>query len=1202
MKSSTSIRRGLAAACAALAAFAAGLAHATPEISLFFSPNGARVGDPVTLQLGLQATGGVNVGNGVVTLSYPGIVNSAVAFDGCTSTIDLATNPNGVTISGVNITAGFQCVIQLTVIPQAAGSFNVATPPGTFTATLPTTQSNTLTNTATLCVTAPLVVTNVNDSGTGSLRDAITQGNTACGPVDITFNIPGAGVKVIQPTTALPALTNGFGIKIDGYTQPGAAPNSIASTIYNLSYANNASILVELDGASCPGCAGITLSTFSAGVRGLAIHSFAEQVVVAGGGAVQGCYLGTDAGGFAVKPAGTAGVRIGASTFAQVGGPNPGDGNLIVGNGIGIAVDSGGSGSIEGNQVGGTAGGSPGLANGTGIFADAGSGVDVFRNVVQYNSGTGIAFVLPSSSIAYHNATYQNGGPGVDYGNDGPTPNDETLPYDTLDAVQNYPVVTAVYTFNGQTRVDGYLKTQPGVYSSFSPGEITLFDNGGVPSTTQGETPVHSFTMPVLDVDGFGTFSVTFPGTASAISAQLFADTCSDGCVVSSEYSPSVAAVPLSSTLTLAPASASFPPTQVGSSATPITLVLTNSSTAPLARPVDVTVSLAPGAPEFGLTTTCGVQLLPGTSCNIVITFTPSAVAFFSVPINIAVVDPVLGNYGVGASADGSGVPVPAPAVSLSPTAITFATQLVGATSAAVPVTLTNSGTAPLGIASVVASAGFVAANTCPATLAASASCVINVSFQPTAAGTITGTLTVTSNAAGSPHAVSLSGTAVAPTPVIGVLPTALTFAARTVNTASAAQTVTVTNSGTGVANLTSITVTGDFQIQSLCGATLAPAATCTIDVKFVPLVPGARTGQLTIVNNAAGSPHVVALSGTGVAASVGTLDAAPTSLDFGNVAPGSTSPVQLVAILNTGTAAVNFSVAVTGPGFALAATPSTVTPCAGVLNAGSACSVALTFQPTGQGLVTGALAISSDATNPNLSVGLVGTGFVPPVPRNLSVVDRLDFGSQPLGTPSADVALVLTNTGSTGLTISEAAVTGDFKLSDGCTTIPARQSCTLLVTFTPSARGARTGLVTLRVLGEAQPYLVTLSGDGGANSTPVLTVTPTRIGFGNSLVGPPTATKSIDLINTGEVPVVLGGYNVPGDFIVNNRCPGTLAVGTRCQMDVAFFPRVVGLRGGFLGVLSNAGNGPHRVELSGVGCGLPTIAGNRLPQLSCTP
>ena len=117
-----------------------------------------------------------------------------------------------------------------------------------------------------------------------------------------------------------------------------ADAKAFASTLYNLSYANNASILVELDGASCPGCAGITLSTFSAGVRGLAIHSFLEQVVIAGGGAVQGCYLGTDASGSTVKPNGLSGARIGASSFGQVGGPNLGDGNLIVNQVVGIAV------------------------------------------------------------------------------------------------------------------------------------------------------------------------------------------------------------------------------------------------------------------------------------------------------------------------------------------------------------------------------------------------------------------------------------------------------------------------------------------------------------------------------------------------------------------------------------------------------------------------------------------------------------------------------------------------------------------------------------------------------------------------------------------------------------------------------------------------------------------------------------------------
>ena len=103
-----------------------------------------------------------------------------------------------------------------------------------------------------------------------------------------------------------------------------------------------------------------------------------------------------------------------------------------------------------------------------------------------------------------------------------------------------------------------------------------------------------------------------------------------------------------------------------------------------------------------------------------------------------------------------------AAAVSLSPTSLTFASQTVATTSAAQTVTLTNTGTAALSISGIAASGNFAETNTCGSSLAVNASCTISVTFTPTAAGTLTGAITFTDNAAASPQTVSLSGTGAA--------------------------------------------------------------------------------------------------------------------------------------------------------------------------------------------------------------------------------------------------------------------------------------------------------------------------------------------------------------------------------------------------------------------------------------------------------
>ena len=111
----------------------------------------------------------------------------------------------------------------------------------------------------------------------------------------------------------------------------------------------------------------------------------------------------------------------------------------------------------------------------------------------------------------------------------------------------------------------------------------------------------------------------------------------------------------------------------------------------------------------------------------------------------------------------GGAPPQHAPGVSLSTSSLTFSSQNMGASSAAQKVTLTNSGNALLSITSIAASGDFHQSNNCVPLVLAAGNCAINVEFSPTATGARTGSLTITDNASGSPHTVSLSGTGVPP-------------------------------------------------------------------------------------------------------------------------------------------------------------------------------------------------------------------------------------------------------------------------------------------------------------------------------------------------------------------------------------------------------------------------------------------------------
>src|SRR5207244_230798 len=189
-------------------------------------------------------------------------------------------------------------------------------------------------------------------------------------------------------------------------------------------------------------------------------------------------------------------------------------------------------------------------------------------------------------------------------------------------------------------------------------------------------------------------------------------------------------------------------------------------------------------------------------------------------------------------------------------------------------------------------STGASACPTSPATLSSEERRAGNVSFTPTASGARTGSLSLADNAGGSPQIMTLSGNGTAP--AVGLAPTSLGFGNQLLATTSTAMTVTLTNTGTAALTINSFAPSGDFAATSTGAsacptspATLAAGANCTINVTFTPTASGARTGTLSLADNAGGSPQIMTLSGNGTAPGVGL---APTSLGFGNQPLATTS------------------------------------------------------------------------------------------------------------------------------------------------------------------------------------------------------------------------------------------------------------------------------------------------------------------------
>ncbi|MCF8168919.1 MAG: choice-of-anchor D domain-containing protein [Rhodoferax sp.] len=303
--------------------------------------------------------------------------------------------------------------------------------------------------------------------------------------------------------------------------------------------------------------------------------------------------------------------------------------------------------------------------------------------------------------------------------------------------------------------------------------------------------------------------------------------------------------------------------------------------------------------------------------------------------------------------------------VSGLPAALAFATQNMGSTSASKAVSLSNTGTAALNINSISVTGDFVVTHTCGAGMGAGGTCDLSITFKPTASGARTGTLTLDTDAPGSPHTVSLSGNGQGALATLS--DTSKTFASQDQGTTSAAQTLTLSNTGGAVLNISSIAVTGDFAKTTTCGTTLAAAANCSISITFSPTTVGALTGSVVITSDASNSPTTVSLSGTGLAVPVVSLN--PTTLGLAATAVGSTSTAQSTKLSNTGAAALSLTNISASGDFAVTHN------CGSGLSAAGFCNLSVTFTPTVPGLRTGSITIASNAPGSPHTVALTGTG-----------------------------------------------------------------------------------------------------------------------------------------------------------------------------------------------------------------------------------
>ena len=304
--------------------------------------------------------------------------------------------------------------------------------------------------------------------------------------------------------------------------------------------------------------------------------------------------------------------------------------------------------------------------------------------------------------------------------------------------------------------------------------------------------------------------------------------------------------------VSLSPGSLNFGNVNVGSVSSAQIVTVSNTGNATL------NISSITASSEFGVYNYCPSTLSAGQNCTVSVAFSPTSTGTQTGLLSVA--DNAIGSPQT-VSLTGVGT---APQVSLSPTSLTFGTQLVNTKSTAQPVTLSNTGNAPLTISSIVTGSSFGQTNNCGGSVKAGGSCVINVTFSPVGQGPRTGSVLIYDNAIGSPQSISCTGTGT----VVLLFPTSVNFGTVKVGTTSASKTVILTNIGTASINITSVSITGnnaaDFSQTNTCGKSLGAGASCTFTLNFAPKATGSRTGSLSISDNGGGSPQSVSLSGTG--------------------------------------------------------------------------------------------------------------------------------------------------------------------------------------------------------------------------------------------------------------------------------------------------------------------------------------------------
>ena len=425
----------------------------------------------------------------------------------------------------------------------------------------------------------------------------------------------------------------------------------------------------------------------------------------------------------------------------------------------------------------------------------------------------------------------------------------------------------------------------------------------------------------------------------------------------------------------------------------------------------------------------------------------------------------------------------------------------------------------------------------------------------------------------------------VANSPIVLPTPLSEAFSPQVVGTTSAAKTVKLKNSGHAAVSINSITASGNFAIASnTCGSSLSASATCMVGVTFTPSISGAISGSLAVSDSAPDSPQTIALSGTGDL----PLTIAPATLAFGTETVGHTTATKTATLTNNESTTLNFSFAASG-NYAINATGTT---CGASLAAAAKCNIAVTFTPTANGSVNGAVSITDAAGFSPQLIALSGTGSGGSTAPLTFSPTTVTFTTEAVGTTSAAKVVTVKNTSASSVTLTSIATSGDFAAAGSgakpCAAnlnLAASASCTLSVTFSPAlgASGSINGAVVVTDNAAISQQILDAKGTAALP----LTFTPTTLTFAAQTVGTASAAQTVTLTNnlaTSVSPTITSS----GDYVAApgaaTPCGSTLAAKAQCTFTVTFTPSAVGTRTAAITLTDSANPSLQTLSVTGTG------------------